>query len=251
MQHTENQLIASLPKQLQKRFLALCDPFDLEVAADLSVRGDPLSHAYFPCTGFIALMLDADSHPPFQVGMLGAESMLGLELILGAAKTPWSSIVQGAGTCWRIEACDLRKASADMPALKELLERALTIRLHQMSLALSCERFHSLSQRLARWMLMVSDRTQSTQFHVTHEFVSTMLGVRREGVTQAAGTFHTQGFIEYHRGELWMLSRKGLEGAACSCYKADKLLFTELMSDWREGDGPTSGGQFKPGVIHS
>lgn len=230
MRRTENQLIELLPKQVQKRFLAHCEPFDLEFEAELSTHGQPLSHAYFPRSGFISLILDIDSHPSQQVGMFGVESMLGSELVLGVSKTPWRAVVQLAGDCWRIEASALRRELDEIPALKVLLKRFLMIRVHQMSLATSCERTHPLSQRFARWLLMVQDHAQADQFHVTQEFASTMLGVRRVGITIAAGIFQKQGLIDYSRGELRVLDRVGLEAAACSCYEADKLLFTELMA---------------------
>lgn len=230
LKNTENLLIAALPKGIAKRFLALCEPFELVLSAELSVRGAELSHAYFPRSGFISLVIDIDSHPPLEVGMAGRESMLGSELVLGIAKTPWRAVVQGAGHCWRIESDALRQAMADMPPLQRMLERSLMVRLHQQSLASACERFHPIGPRLARWLLMSQDRAEADHFHVTQEFISLMLGVRRVGVTQAASDFQKDGIIQYTRGELQVLDRARLEREACSCYEADKLLHVELMS---------------------
>ncbi|MBT9462407.1 Crp/Fnr family transcriptional regulator [Hydrogenophaga sp.] len=230
MNSSENHLIELLPKPVRKRFLALCEPFELVLSAELSVRGAQLSHAYFPRSGFISLVIDIDSHPPLEVGMVGREAMLGSELVLGEAKTPWRALVQGAGSCWRIEAQVFRKAMEEMPALENLLQRTLMIRLHQQSLASACERFHPIGQRLARWLLMSQDRAQADHFHVTQEFISLMLGVRRVGVTKAASDFQKDGLIEYRRGELKVLDRLGLETESCSCYEADKLLHSELMT---------------------
>lgn len=230
MKNTESLLIERLPKGIAKQFVALCEPFELLLSAELNVRGTQLSHAYFPRSGFISLVIDIDSHPPLEVGMVGRESMLGSELVLGVAKTPWRAVVQGAGDCWRIEADVLRQAMTDMPALERLLQRCLMVRLHQQSLASACERFHPIGPRLARWLLMSQDRAQSDHFHVTQEFISLMLGVRRVGVTKAASDFQKDGIIQYTRGELKVLDREGLEHAACSCYESDKLLHTELMS---------------------
>ena len=230
MKTTENLLIEGLPKGVAKRFLALCEPFELVLSAELSVRGAQLSHAYFPRTGFISMVVDIESHPPLEVGMVGRESMLGSELVLGMAKTPWRVVVQGAGHSWRIEAKALRQAMLEMPPLQRVLQRCLMIRLHQQSLASACERFHPIGPRLARWLLMSQDRAQSDQFHITQEFVSLMLGVRRVGVTLAASDFQKDGIIQYTRGELKVLDRSGLEREACSCYEADKLLHVELMS---------------------
>lgn len=229
MQHTNNYLIERLPKGVQKRFLALCEPFELVLSTELSVRGALLTHAYFPITGFISLVIDIETHPPLEVGMVGAESMLGSELVLALANTPWRALVQGAGSCWRIETKTLRQAMDDMPALESLVQRSLLIRLHQQALASACERFHPIGQRLARWLLMSQDRAHADHFHVTQEFISLMLGVRRVGVTQAASDLQKEGLIQYTRGELKVLDRTGLEAKACSCYEADKLLHDTLM----------------------
>jgi CRP-like cAMP-binding protein len=230
MSNTQNHLIESLPKGVQKKFLARCEAFELVLAGELSTRGELLTHAYFPVTGFISLVIDIDTHPPLEVGMIGRESMLGSELVLGMAKTPWRAVVQGAGTCWRIEAQALRQSMEDMPSLNSLLQRALLVRLHQQALASACERFHPIVERLARWLLMSQDRADADHFHVTQEFMSLMLGVRRVGVTQAATELQKAGLIQYTRGELKVLDRTGLLDKACSCYEADKLLHTALMA---------------------
>lgn len=230
MQLPGNQIIECLPKSVRKRFLARCEPFELKLSAELSARGSLLTHAYFPITGFISLVIDIDTHPPLEVGMVGRESMLGSELVLALAHTPWRAVVQGAGSCWRIESKALREALDDMPALQSLVQRSLLIRLHQQALASACERFHPIGRRLARWLLMSQDRAHADHFHVTQEFISLMLGVRRVGVTQAASDFQKNGLIQYTRGELKVLDRAGLEQEACSCYEADKLLHSSLMA---------------------
>ena len=230
MDKNENHLIERFPRGLGKHFLHRCEPFDLIAGVELASHGEVLTHAYFPRTGFISLVIDIDTHPPLEVGMIGRESMLGSELVLGIAKTPWRAVVQGAGTCWRIEAQALRQSMEDMPALSSLVQRALLVRLHQQALASACERFHPIVERLARWLLMSQDRADADHFHVTQEFMSLMLGVRRVGVTQAATELQKGGLIQYTRGELKVLDRSGLKDKACSCYEADKLLHTALMN---------------------
>ncbi|MDT4855171.1 Crp-like helix-turn-helix domain protein [compost metagenome] len=163
--------------------------------------------------------------------MVGREAMLGSELVLGEAKTPWRAVVQGAGSCWRIEAPVLRKAMAEMPALKELLRRTLMVRLHQQALSSACERFHPIEQRLARWLLMSQDRADASHFYVTQEFISLVLGVRRVSVSKAAGDLKKDGLIEYTRGQVKVLDRAGLLHKACTCYEADKLLDAILMNE--------------------
>ncbi|QCB45569.1 Crp/Fnr family transcriptional regulator [Hydrogenophaga sp. PAMC20947] len=228
MPQAENDLIQQLPQAARKRLLDQCEPFDLELSAELSVRGQPLSHAHFPLEGFISLVIDVDDYPALEVGMVGRESMLGSELVLGLAKTPWRALVQGAGKSWRIEAEALRKECIASPELRQVMKTSLLVRLHQQTLASACERFHMLGPRLARWLLMSQDRAQADCFHVTQEFMALMLGVRRVGVTEAAGEFQQNGLIKYHRGELTVLDRSALEAQACSCYAADKLLYKEL-----------------------
>jgi len=230
MARTENHLIQQLPMEIRHRFLKRCEPFELKLSAEISVRGQPLTHACFPRSGFISLVIDVDSHPALEVGMVGAESMLGSELALGLAKTPWRALVQGPGESWRIGAESLRECMSDMPALLQVVQASLLVRLHQQALASACERFHMIGPRLARWLLMSQDRAQSKTFHVTQEFLALMLGVRRVGVTMAAGGFQDSGLIEYHRGEVTVLDRAALEAEACSCYVADKKLHAELTA---------------------
>jgi len=228
MAQTENLLIRRLPKAERQRLLDQCEPFELVLSEDLSVRGQPLSHAYFPRSGFISLVIDVDTHPALEVGMAGRESMLGAELVLGVTPTPWRALVQGPGLSWRIEADALRQACTDSLALRQVIQTSLLVRLHQQTLAAGCERFHMTSQRLARWLLMSQDRAQSDTFHVTQEFLALMLGVRRVSVTVAASAFQKNGLISYHRGEITVQDRAALKEQACSCYAADWRLYTEL-----------------------
>ncbi|MGP1629883.1 MAG: Crp/Fnr family transcriptional regulator [Giesbergeria sp.] len=229
MAQAENLLIQQLPKAARMRLLDECEPFELVLSAELSVRGQPLSHAYFPQTGFISLVIDVDTYPALEVGMVGRESMLGSELVLGLAKTPWRGLVQGQGQCLRIEAETLRQECTASPALAQVIQTSLLVRLHQQTLASACERFHAIGPRLARWLLMCQDRAHADTFHVTQEFMALMLGVRRVGVTVAASEFQRSGLISYHRGELTVQDRAALEAQACSCYAADLKLFSELM----------------------
>ncbi|OGA60235.1 MAG: Crp/Fnr family transcriptional regulator [Burkholderiales bacterium RIFCSPHIGHO2_01_FULL_64_960] len=229
MHHPENALLHKLPPAVRQRLLDHCEPFELVLSAELSVRGKPLQHAHFPIEGFLSLVIDVDSHPPLEVGMVGAEAMLGSELILGLAATPWRALVQGAGSSWRIGAQQLRTQIDAIPELEALLQACLLARLHQQTLAAACQRYHQIAPRLARWLLMMQDRSHSDCFHMTQEFMALMLGVRRVGVTEAAGHFQDAGLIAYHRGELTVLDRKALETEACSCYAADKQIYQRLM----------------------
>ena len=228
MSQAQNLLIQQLPPAVRKSLLDQCESFELVLSADLSVRGQPLSHAYFPHSGFISLVIDVDTYPALEVGMVGHESMLGSELLLGLAKTPWRALVQGAGQSWRIEADTLRQECNASPVLRQVIQTSLLVRLHQQTLASACEGFHQIGPRLARWLLMSQDRAQADTFHVTQEFMALMLGVRRVGVTVAANEFQKSGLIAYHRGELTVLDREALQAQACSCYAADRKLHAEL-----------------------
>lgn len=228
MAQTVNLLIEQLPRPARKRLLDRCESCELQLATELSVRGQPLTHAYFPQSGFISLVIDVNNYPELEVGMVGREAMLGAELVLGLAKTPWRALVQGAGMSWRIEATALRDECNHSPALRHVMQTSLLVRLHQQTLASACERFHTIGPRLARWLLMSQDRAQADRFHVTQEFMALMLGVRRVGVTEAASAFQQRGLIKYHRGELTVLDRPALQAQACSCYAADQLIYAEL-----------------------
>jgi CRP-like cAMP-binding protein len=225
----DNLLIRQLPRLARKHLLDQCEPFELVMSAELSVRGQSLSHAHFPVKGFISLVIDVDTYPALEVGMAGREAMLGAELLLGSAKAPWRAVVQGAGHSWRIGAQALRRECATSPALLKAVQTSLLVRLHQQALASACERFHMIGPRLARWLLMSQDRAQSDRFHVTHEGMALMLGVRRVGVTVAASALQNSGLIRYHRGELTVLDRDALEARACTCYAADRTLHHALF----------------------
>jgi CRP-like cAMP-binding protein len=223
----ENRLVQRLPATERRRLLEHCELYELTCMASLGEPGEPLSHAYFPCTGFISLLVGTNQ-TPIEVGMIGAEAMLGAELVLGAAPLPWRPLVQGAGTSWRIKMPVLEQLLKTCPTLLRLLRRSELVRLHQLAQAPACVRFHLIEQRLARWLLMCLDRTEGDAFPVTQEFMAQMLGVRRVGVTVAAGELQHRGVIEYRRGKLTVLQRAALEASACSCYAADLRAYAAL-----------------------
>ena len=235
MPRPHNALLKRLPTAARQQLLAHCEPFELVLSAELSARGKLLEYAHFPIEGFLSLVIDVDSHPPLEVGMVGAETMLGSELILSggtpnpAGTTPWRALVQGAGSSWRISAQALQAQSEAIPALRVLLEGCLVVRLHQQTLAAACQRYHLIAPRLARWLLMSQDRSRTESFHVTQEFMALMLGVRRVGVTEAASQFQNDGLVAYHRGELTVLDRRTLESRACSCYAADEAIYQRWL----------------------
>jgi CRP-like cAMP-binding protein len=186
-------------------------------------------HAYFPIDGFISLLTLMDGNPGLEVGMVGREGMLGAPLRLGIPAAPLRALVQGAGSAWRIGSADLLRDIAQSPALQRGLDRYLYVRIVQLASAAACLRYHLIGPRLARWLLMSQDRAHADHLHVTHEFMAYMLGVRRVGVTVAAGALQRTGLIAYRRGEIRVLDRHGLEAMACSCYAADRRAYLRHM----------------------
>ncbi len=224
-----NALIQLLPPPQRKHLIAQCEPIELVLSQVLCEPGQVLAHAYFPLQGFVSLVVQVDTHPGLEVGMIGREGMLGSELALGMDTTPWRALSQGAGSCLRLEADSFRQLVQASPELQRVCHNYLLVRLHQLTLSAACERFHVIGPRLARWLLMTQDRAHADTFHVTHEFMALMLGVRRVGVTMAASALQRSGLITYHRGEVTVLHRAGLEAEACSCYLTDKTHYHRLM----------------------
>ncbi len=225
----ENQLINMLPRQDRLRLLALCEPIQLILSEVLCQPGQAIRHVYFPTDGFISLLTLVEGIPSLEVGMVGHEGMLGAQLAQGVLTAPLHALVQGPGHAWRVAAVPFRKELARSTALQRVLHRYLYVMMGQLTSSAACLRFHRIGPRLARWLLMSQDRAHSERFHVTHEFLAYMLGVRRVGITGAAGGLQRGGLIEYTRGELHVLDRAGLEAAACSCYATDRLAYASVM----------------------
>lgn len=226
----ENHLIESLPRKQRLHFLAHCEPVSLGLSEVLCESGAPTADVYFPIEGFISLIAPVEGHPGVEVGMVGREGMLGTQLALGVSTTPVRAVVQGPGTAWRIGAKAFRAELVRNAPLQRVLSRYVYVLMAQLASSAVCLRFHLISPRLARWLLMSQDRAHADSFRVTHEFLSYMLGVRRVGITAAAGSLQRSGLIEYHRGQVTILDRSGLEEAACSCYAADRQAYAKLLN---------------------
>jgi CRP-like cAMP-binding protein len=216
-----NQLVQRLPRADRTRLIGLAEAVPLVLSQVLCEPGRPTRHVYFPTTGFISLVTVVAGSPGLEVGMVGREGMLGAQLVLGVATAPLRALVQGSGAAWRVGAAAFRGELARSPALQRALNRYLYVLMLQMTHSAACLRFHLIGPRLARWLLMSQDRARADSFSVTQEFLAYMLGVRRVGITAAAGALQRSGLIEYHRGQITVLDRPGLEQAACGCYAAD------------------------------
>ncbi|GCL61813.1 Crp/Fnr family transcriptional regulator [Rubrivivax pictus] len=226
----QNHLLELLPAADLERLLGRCESVQLHLGDVLCEAGVPLPFAYFPVDGFISLLTRIEDHPSLEVGMVGREGLFGAALVLGVAVSPLQALVQGAGQAWRLPAAALVRELARSAALRQTLHRYVYVVMAQMASSAACLRFHLIGPRLARWLLMSADRAHASQFQVTHEFLACMLGVRRVGVTVAAGELQRLGLIAYHRGRVTVLDRAGLEQAACPCYARQHLAYQALLA---------------------
>jgi CRP-like cAMP-binding protein len=224
-----NGLIAALPRRDRERLLDGCEIVALTLAQTILEPEGPVPHVHFPTSGFISLLTPVDGAMKLEVGLVGDEGMVGTPLVLGVDRSPLLAIVQGTGRAMRIAAAPFRRELARSTALRTLLDRYLFVRMAQLAQAAGCARYHLVEARLARWLLMTQDRAHSPAFHITHEFLAAMLGVRRAGVTQAARSLLGRGLIRYRRGELRVVDRAGLESAGCNCYRTDLATYRRAI----------------------
>ena len=224
-----NHLLTCLPHIDRQRLIAQCDEIDLVDSDRLSERGDRIDHVYFPVASIISLITPIDHQAGFEVGMVGSEGMHGISLALGVDVAPQRAIVQGAGSALRMNAVAFRRELARSASLRRLLNRYLYVLMSQMAQAGACTRFHLLEARVARCLLMTHDRAPGNAFHLTQEFLGYMLGMRRVGITRAAGALQKKNLISYTRGIITILDRAGLEAASCACYRIDRDAYTSVL----------------------
>jgi len=224
-----NLLLASLPRKEYQSFLARCEPVELVSSEILGESGKRVRYVYFPVNSFISLVAPIDSQDSMEVGMVGNEGMLGLNLALGVKYSLLLALVQGAGTALRMDADQFLQIYEKSAILQQKLKAYAYVRMTQLSQTAGCNRFHVVEARLARWILMTRDCAHSNEFHITHEFLSYMLGVRRSGITESAGMLQKKKLISYSWGQLKILDRRGLETAACGCYQASKEAYKQIL----------------------
>jgi CRP-like cAMP-binding protein len=224
-----NRLIESLPSSDRRRMLGGCETIELAFADILYTPGEPLRHVYFPTGSFISLIMPVDTAAALEVGMVGAEGMFGTPLALGVALSPVRAVVQGAGSALKMDAASFGRELGRSAALRQRIDRYIFVQLSQLAQTAACTRFHLVEARLARWLLMTQDRAQANSFHITQEFLAFMLGVRRVGVTKAASSLQNHQLIQYSRGNITVLDRRGLKAASCGCYKADQESYDRML----------------------
>jgi CRP-like cAMP-binding protein len=224
-----NLLLAGLTDADRQRLTADHAPIDLTFSETLSQPGDRIRHVYFPIDSFVSLIAPGTGRAQLEIGLVGNEGMLGVPLLLGVSVSPLRALVQGAGRAWRVNTTTFLRELEANAGLRAALNRYLYVFLAQTLQTATCARFHPVEARLARWLLMTRDRAHSDQFHVTHEFLAYMLGVRRVGVTSAALALQRRKLIRYSRGNISVLDVQGLEAAACACYEIDKNIYSRIV----------------------
>ncbi len=223
-----SRLLASLPTAERKRVAPHLESVSLSLSNILFRQEEQLAFAYFPTTSIISLMTDLEDGNGMEVGLVGNEGVVGVSIILGGKETKVAT-VQAAGQALKIRAETLREEFRRGEALQSALLRYTHALMSQISQSVVCNVRHSVSGRLARWLLMYHDRLGADEFSMTHEFMSHMLGVRRSGVSEVANRLQKKGLITYERGHFRILDRQGLEDLVCVCYPVVKERFDNLL----------------------
>lgn len=219
-----NHLLAAMPRQSYRRMLARLEPVELTYGQVLYEPKERIRHVYFPVDCLVSLLTAVDKKRTLEVGMVGNEGMVGMPMALGIGVSAVRALVQGSGKAMRMTAARFRAEFRKNLPLQRALFRYTHLLMAQVSQTAACNRFHMAEARLARWLLMTSDRVHADKFRLTHAFLAHMLGVRRVGVTQAAGVLERSRLIDYSRGNISILHRKRLEAAACTCYRIVRKL---------------------------
>jgi len=228
---SQNHLLAVLPAVERARLIPHLELVPMPLGAVLYESGSELRHVYFPTTSIVSLlyvMLDGASA---EIGVVGNEGIIGVALFMGGETMPNRAVVQSAGYAYRLKGQLLKQEFNRSGELQHLLLRYTQALLTQMSQTAVCNRHHSLDQQLCRWLLLSLDRLPASELVMTQELIANMLGVRREGVTEAAGKLQKAGLIRYQRGRISVLDRAGLEARSCECYAVVKKEYDRLLPE--------------------
>ena len=225
----KNHLLAALPGDEWARWLPALEPVDMPLGEVLYESGMPMTHVYFPTTSIVSLLYVMEDGASAEIAVVGNEGIVGISLFMGGETTPSRSVVQSAGQGFRMRGQLLKEEFSRSGPVLHLLLRYTQALITQMAQTAVCNRHHSLDQQLCRWLLLSLDRLDSNDLAMTQELIANMLGVRREGVTEAAGRLQEAGLIRYRRGHITVLDRSLLEARACECYAVVKNEYDRLL----------------------
>jgi CRP-like cAMP-binding protein len=225
----ENKLLAALPAVEWARVQPLLQPVFLPLGEAVYESGIQLENVYFPTTAIISLLYVLADGASAEIAVVGNEGLVGVALFMGGETTPSRAVVQSEGWAYRLKGQQLKDEFTRGGAMQQLLLRYTQALLTQMAQTAVCNRHHSIDQQLCRWLLLSLDRLASPELTMTQELIANMLGVRREGVTEAAGKLQSAGLIHYSRGRIEVIDRKGLEARCCECYGVVKLESDRLL----------------------
>ena len=223
-----NHLLAALPDAEWQRWQPQLEAIDLPLGAVLYESGVTLGHVYFPTTAIVSLLYVMENGESAEIAVVGKEGLVGVSLFMGGESTPSRAVVQSAGRGFRMKSAVLKDEFNRAPVLHLLLRYTQAL-ITQMAQTAVCNRHHSLDQQLCRWLLLSLDRLEGSELVMTQELISNMLGVRREGVTEAAVKLQKAGLIRYARGHITVLDRPRLEGRTCVCYAVVKKEYDRLL----------------------
>jgi CRP-like cAMP-binding protein len=227
----QNHLLAVLPESERERLFPHLELVPLPLGEALYESGGRLNHVFFPTTAIVSLLYVMEDGASAEIAVVGNEGMVGIALFMGGETVPNRAVVQSAGHAYRLKGQLLKQEFNGSGALQHLLLRYTLALLTQMAQTAVCNRHHSVDQQLCRWLLLSLDRLPSNQLRMTQELIANMLGVRREGVTEAAGKLQRAGLIDYSRGHITVLDRPGLEARVCECYEVVRKEFRRLLPD--------------------
>jgi CRP-like cAMP-binding protein len=229
----QNHLLAALPTAEFERLAKHLEPVPMPLGKILFEPGGQLQHAYFPTTAIVSLHYVMASGASAETAAVGNEGVVGISLFMGGDTTPSSAVVKTAGDAYRLESGLLKQEFSRGGLMQRLLLRYTQAVMMQMTQTAACNRHHSVDQQLCRWLLSTADRASSHELVMTQDLVASMLGVRREGITEAAGKLQHAGLIRYRRGHIAVLDRTGLESRVCECYAVVKTEIDRLLCDVR------------------
>jgi CRP-like cAMP-binding protein len=230
---TQNHLLGALPAKDLARLKPHLEPIRMPLGEVMYEAGGQLKHIYFPTTSIVSLLYVMENGSSAEIAVVGNEGVLGISLFMGGETTPSRAVVRSEGQGYRLKSQLLKQEFNRAGPMMHLLLRYTQALITQMSQTAVCNRHHSVDQQLCRWLLLSMDRLSGNHLTMTQELIANMLGVRREGVTEAAGKLRDAGIIEYSRGHIKILDRDRLEGRACECYAVVKKEFDRLLSDSR------------------